>query len=85
MILCGQDGRRAYINHAVVLKEYRGNGIGRKLLNNVITSVKNEGINKIALVVFKDNEIGNFFWESQGFSKRNDLNYRNTSINEMNI
>jgi len=85
LILCGHDGRRAYIYHAVVLRDYRGTGIGKKLVEKVIDSARIEGINKIALVVFEENEIGNKFWESQGFSIRNDLNYRNKSINELNI
>ncbi len=85
LILCGHDGRRAYIDHAVVLEEYRGAGIGKMLLDRVIESARDQGINKIALVVFADNEIGNKFWESQGFSMRNDLNYRNKTINELNI
>jgi N-acetylglutamate synthase len=42
--------------------------------------LQKEGINKVALVVFKDNEIGNIFWEEQGFTVRDDLNYRNKII-----
>lgn len=85
LILCGHDGRRAYIYHAVVAKEHRSKGIGKRLLNSVIDAVRNEGINKIALVVFEDNLLGNGFWEAQGFIKRDDLSYRNRSINELNI
>lgn len=84
LILCGHDGRRAYIYHAVVSEEHRSKGIGKLLTNRVIEAVRNEGINKIALVVFKDNLEGNGFWESQSFSIRDDLNYRNKSINDLN-
>jgi len=85
LILCGHDGRRAYIYHAVVLEDYRGQGIGKLLLDKVVESVRSEGIHKIALVVFEDNFIGNNFWSSQGFRLREDLNYRNKSINELNV
>jgi ribosomal protein S18 acetylase RimI-like enzyme len=85
LILCGHDGRRAYIYHAVVSKEYRSKGIGKLLLENVIEAVRGEEIHKIALVVYEKNTIGNDFWKSQGFTVRNDLNYRNKSINELNI
>ena len=42
-----------------------------------------EGINKVALVAFARNEAGNAFWESQGFTVRDDLTYRNKALAEM--
>ena len=39
--------------------------------------------NKVLLVAFKKNESGNGFWESQGFTLREDLNYRNKALAEM--
>ena len=42
-----------------------------------------EGIKKVALVVFKYNEIGNGFWENIGFTDREDLVYRNKNIHEL--
>jgi N-acetylglutamate synthase len=44
--------------------------------------LRKDKINKVALVVFSDNETGNTFWERQGFTKRDDLNYRNKIITE---
>ena len=41
------------------------------------------GINKVALVVFEKNEIGNKFWENQGFTVRNDLVYRNKALEDV--
>lgn len=84
VILCGHDGRRGYIYHAAVDEKYRGQGIGKALVENAIDGLKGEGIHKAALVVFKDNIIGNEFWDMMGFDTRVDLNYRNKSINEMN-
>ena len=40
-----------------------------------------EEINKVALVVFSDNTSGNNFWQKLGFIEREDLVYRNISIN----
>lgn len=85
VILCGHDGRRGYIYHAVVDTSYRRKGIGIKLVENVKNSLEKEGIKKVALVVYSDNKQGNKFWESLGFIKRNDLNYRNLSIDVNNI
>ena len=58
-------------------------GIGHKLVDLAIDALKKEGINKVLLVVFKKNESGNAFWESQGFTLREDLNYRNKALVEM--
>lgn len=38
----------------------------------------------MALVVFNDNEMRNVFWYSQGFIDRDDLIYRNLSLNDKN-
>lgn len=84
VILCGHDGRRGYIYHAAVNSDYRGKGIGKKLVNAVIESLKKEEINKVALIVFASNDLGNKFWQSLGFEKRDDLIYRNLSVNEKN-
>ncbi len=80
-ILSGHDGRRGYIYHAVVKSNYRRFGIGKKLVKEAITALEREGINKVALVVFSNNQEGNAFWESLGFTERSDLNYRNLAIN----
>lgn len=83
-ILCGHDGRRAYIYHTAVEEKYRGRGIGKELVNSVLNSLSKEGINKVALVVFSNNEKGNEFWSSIGWEKREDLNYYNLSLNSYN-
>ena len=58
-------------------------GIGKKLVDLAIAALEKEGINKVLLVAFKKNESGNGFWESQGFTLREDLNYRNKALAEM--
>jgi len=50
-----------------------------------VNALADEGIKKAALVVFVDNKKGNAFWESIGFFKRDDLNYRNIVIDEMKV
>jgi ribosomal protein S18 acetylase RimI-like enzyme len=80
VIMSGHDGRRGYIYHTAVDTEYRGNGIGKALVNMAIKALENEGINKVALVVFKNNEIGRAFWRKIGFEEREDLDYFNKII-----
>ncbi|MDV3425763.1 MAG: GNAT family N-acetyltransferase [Bacillota bacterium] len=75
VILCGHDGRRGYIYHTAVKQSQRGKGIGKELIKCAYKALESEGITKGALVVFKTNEIGNSFWKSQGWQKRDDLNY----------
>lgn len=82
-VLSGHDGRRGFIYHMAVAEEYRRQGIASNLLENTLAALKNEGINKAALVVFNRNEAGNKFWESQGFTVREDLTYRNKALTEM--
>jgi len=83
VILCGHDGRRGIIQHACVSPDHRRLGIGQKLVELALEALKAEGINKVLLVAFKKNEGGNAFWESQGFTLREDLNYRNKALSEM--
>ena len=82
-IIVGNDGRRGYIYHTAVNPQYRKRGIARQLVETSIQVLKQCGINKVALVVFDNNENGNAFWEKLGFTVREDLVYRNKAITEM--
>ena len=81
VILTGHDGRRAIIHHMCIHPDHRRKGIAGKLVSYAEEALKKEGINKIFGLVFKDNEPANAFWESQGYSLRTNLNYRNKSLN----
>lgn len=83
VIMVGNDGRRGYIYHTAVHPDSRHQGIASKLVDTAIKSLAELGINKVALVVFGENEIGNEFWEKQGFRVRNDLVYRNKTLVDM--
>lgn len=72
-ILCGHDGRRGYIYHVTVADEYRGRGLGQRLVETSLNSLRAEGIDKCHLFVFADNVIGNSFWTSTGWVKREDI------------
>lgn len=85
VILSGHDGRRGYIYHTSVKEIVRNKGIGKALVNAAMEALKAEGINKAALVAFCTNELGNSFWEAQGFEARKDLVYRNRTLNSSNL
>lgn len=83
VILAGNDGRRGFIYHTAVSPKHRGKGVGTALVNAALEALGRLGITKTALVVFGKNEVGNAFWEKQGFTVRNDLVYRNRALVEM--
>lgn len=83
VIIAGNDGRRGYIYHTAVEEGRRNQGIGSKLVNAALEALKDNGIHKVALVVFERNETGNAFWERMNFTPREDLIYRNKSLVEM--
>ena len=83
VILAGHDGRRGFIHHMAVAEDCRRQGIATDLLDQALAALKEEGINKTALLVFNRNEAGNAFWERQGFTVRDDVTYRNKELTEM--
>lgn len=83
VILAGNDGRRGYIYHTAVHPSHRNQHIGRSLVESVLNAFRSIGIHKAALVVFERNESGNAFWEKMGFSRREDLAYRNLTLVNM--
>ena len=70
------------MHHLCVRPDARHCGIGSKLVAAAEVALKAEGIQKIFILVFNDNEGGNAFWENQGYSLRTNLNYRNKSLND---
>ncbi len=83
VIMGGHDGRRGFIHHTTVKQEYRGQGIGKKLVDSVMKALEAEGIHKVALVTFEKNVSGNAFWEKVEFTVRDDLVYRNKNIHHL--
>ena len=84
-ILCGHDGRRGCLYHVCVDPDYRRRGIGKSMVVNCMRSLQKEGINKVSLIAFTRNDVGNTFWRNVGWTKREDLNYYDFTLNEENI
>ena len=84
-ILCGHDGRRGCFYHVCVKPEYRRKGIGKQMVVFAMEALKAEEINKVSLIAFTTNDIGNAFWNTIGWTKREDLNYYDFTLNEKNI
>jgi len=84
-ILCGHDGRRGCLYHVCVREDYRRHGIGKAMVVHCMNALKEEKINKVSLIAFTANDIGNAFWNCIGWTKREDLNYYDFTLNEANI
>ena len=84
-ILCGHDGRRGCLYHVCVDEKYRMHGIGKAMVVHCMNALKAEKINKVSLIAFTKNDIGNAFWHCIGWTERDDLNYYDFTLNEANI
>ena len=84
-ILCGHDGRRGCLYHVCVDEDYRRHGIGKRMVVFAMKALKEEKINKESLIEFTENDIGNAFWNTIGWTERLDLNYYDFTLNEENI
>jgi len=84
-ILCGHDGRRGCLYHVCVDENHRLKGIGKAMVVFCMEALKKEEINKVSLIAFTQNDIGNAFWKTIGWTKREDLNYYDFVLNDENI
>ena len=84
-ILCGSDGRRGCLYHVCVHKDYRKHGIGKAMAVFCMKALQEEQINKVSLIAFTKNDVGNAFWRCIGWTKREDLNYYDFVLNQKNI
>ncbi len=84
-ILCGHDGRRGCLYHVCVHPDHRRRGIGKSMVVFCMNALKKEKINKVSLIAFTANDVGNAFWRTIGWTRREDLNYYDFVLNEENI
>ena len=84
-ILCGHDGRRGCLYHVCVRKGYRRHGVGKAMVVACMEALRKEEINKVTLIAFTKNDIGNAFWNKIGWTEREDLNFYDFTLNEANI
>ena len=84
-ILCGSDGRQGALYHVCVAKEYRRRRIGTQMVGFCMHQLRVMGINKVSLIAFAKNDIGNAFWNRIGWTRKTDVNYYEFVLNEDNI
>lgn len=72
-VMCGHDGRRGYLQHLLVLPEYRRQGIAQALTQRCLDALAQLGIHKCHLDVFKTNTRAARYWQGQGWHLRTDI------------
>ena len=72
-LLVGTDGRRGYLQHLAVSSEYRGKGVGKKLVSKSIDALSSIGISKTHLFVLNENIEAQAFYEKCGWLPRDEI------------
>ncbi len=72
-ILCGHDGRRAYVHHMWVDTSMRRLGLGKQLFEQCMELIKPLGLGKAHMMVWTDNHNAQKFWHNVGCEERTDL------------
>lgn len=72
-ILCGHDGRRGYLYHVAVRRDYQGQGIGSALVAKCLSMLESIGIQRCHVFVFSKEIESKRFWKKLGFVPRTDI------------
>jgi ribosomal protein S18 acetylase RimI-like enzyme len=67
-VLCSYDGRRGYIHHLAVRREFRRHGIGSALVRECILRLRQVGIRKCNTFINPENQEALVFWQVNGFN-----------------
>jgi len=67
--MCSHDGRRGWIYHLAVAAEYRGQKVGRRLLDDCMDGLRNAGLKRAIILVAGDNPAGREFWLRNGWEE----------------
>jgi N-acetylglutamate synthase len=66
---CGNDGRRGYIYHLAVDSNYRGRGLGKRLVDECLKGLRRLGLHRANIMVATDNPHGREFWSKCGWEE----------------
>jgi len=72
-VLGGSDGRRGYLYHLAVHKDYQRIGLGREISEKCLDSLRSLGLKKCHIFVISNNTEGLHFWEKLGWLLRKDI------------
>ena len=72
-VLGGFDGRRGLIYHLAVKAEFRKQGLGDMLMNEVELRLKSIGCRRAYLLVTKENDNAMYFYQKRGWEEMDRL------------
>ena len=72
-VIGGYDGRRGMIYHLAVNAEFRGQGIGSQLMDEVESRLRSKGCIKCYLLVADDNHEVGAYYQERGWKHMNDV------------
>ena len=72
-VICGTDGRRGYLHHLALRSSHKRQGIGRHLAQACLNRLREQGIEKCHIFVYRENHSARQFWESIGWVERVEL------------
>ena len=79
-VLCGHDGRRGFIGHLAVDRDFRGKGIGKSLVDKCLAGLKRIGIHRCYVFVFTSNLSGQKFWKHTGWRSHSDFTFMSKDL-----
>lgn len=66
-VMCGHDGRRGFVYHLAVSRDWRGRGVGREVMRRSLAALREQGIPRALLLVAADNAGRRSFWLREGW------------------
>lgn len=72
-VLTGYDGRRAYLYHLAVDRDYRGRGVAAGLLKAVVARLQEMRVERCHIMIYVENTAGMAAWRRLGWSDRPDI------------
>jgi putative acetyltransferase len=79
-VLCGHDGRRGYIHHLAVDEGFRRRGVGTALIESCLAALREEGIQKCHVFVYRENAAGIGYWQRRGWAFRTDISLMSVDL-----
>ncbi len=67
-ISTAEGGRVLLLEDVIVRREYRGSGLGRRLVEHVMTWAREQGMTRITLLADRDNQAALDFYRKLGFA-----------------
>jgi ribosomal protein S18 acetylase RimI-like enzyme len=83
-LLCSFDGRRGHLLHLAVSKDYRKQGIGKKLVDKVMSKLQAMSVRRCILCTYRTNRTGMKFWKHLGWTGRTDVILMSKNISKCN-